>query len=203
MPQMFGIAAVALALTAMSERGRLGRRIEAVRDDPELAESVGVRVRRYRLAAFVASGALGGAAGAMNVLVRSAVSPLDIGFHLIVLALTMIIVGGALSWRGAVLGALIFTWLPDLMQAIGEWQELVYGVIVAVAAVLMPRGIYGVYVDAKRALLRRRRASSSAIREAMASEQARSSGEDASDEAMHALESADSATGSGAKEVQS
>ena len=114
------VTLVVLALVAMSEIGRTGRRVDAVRDDPELAASVGISVRRYRLVAFVVSGALGGAAGAMNILVRSTVTPQDIGFGLIVLALTMIIVGGARSWKGAVIGAVIFTWLPELLDVRGR-----------------------------------------------------------------------------------
>lgn len=157
MPTMFLLTGVALLLVALSERGRTGRRVDAVRDDPELAASMGIKVRRYRLAAFVVSGALGGLAGSMNVLVRSTVGPLDIGFGLIVLALTMIIVGGSRSWKGAVIGAIIFTWLPDLLLAIGEWQELVYGIMVAAAAIFIPRGIYGVWVDGKKYVLRKRR----------------------------------------------
>jgi branched-chain amino acid transport system permease protein len=109
----------------------------------------------------------------MNILVRSTVSPLDIGFHLVVLALTMIIVGGSLSWKGAVIGALIFTWLPDLLQVVGQWQELIYGIIVAVAAVLLQRGIYGLYVDLKRSVQRKRRASSKVVAEAVAAEEKR------------------------------
>ena len=157
MTQMVVLTVAAPALVAMSEVGRLGRRVDTVRDDPELAASMGINVRRYRLAAFVVSGALGGLAGAMNVLVRSTVGPLDIGFGLIVLALTMIIVGGSRSWKGALIGAVIFTWLPDLLSVIGEWQELVYGVIVAVAAIFLPRGIYGVLQDATRWAQRVRR----------------------------------------------
>ncbi|MFW6773894.1 branched-chain amino acid ABC transporter permease [Nocardioides sp. CPCC 205120] len=157
MGAMFAISGIALVLVALSERGRLGRRVDAVREDPELAASMGINVRRHRLTAFFVSGVLGGTAGAMNILVRSAVSPLDIGFPLVVLALTMIIVGGSLSWKGAVIGALIFTWLPDLLQVVGQWQELIYGVIVALAAVLLPRGLYGIYVDTKRGVQRRRR----------------------------------------------
>jgi branched-chain amino acid transport system permease protein len=175
MSQMFIIAAIALALVAMSELGRTGRRVEAVRDDPELAASMGIRVRRYRLAAFFISGGLGACAGCLNILVRSAVSPLDIGFGLIVLALTMIIVGGALSWKGALIGAIIFTWLPDILSVIGEWQELIYGIIVAVAAVFLPRGIYGLYVDFKRAVLRARRRRSGYVAEALADEEERES----------------------------
>ena len=166
MTQMVVLTVAALALVAMSEVGRLGRRVDTVRDDPELAASMGINVRRYRLAAFVVSGALGGLAGAMNVLVRSTVGPLDIGFGLIVLALTMIIVGGSRSWKGALIGAVIFTWLPDLLSVIGEWQELVYGVIVAVAAIFLPRGIYGVLQDATRWAQRVRRDRRAAARAA-------------------------------------
>jgi branched-chain amino acid transport system permease protein len=157
MSQMYIICVVVVALVAFSELGRTGRRGEAVRDDPQLAASVGVNVLRYRLVAFVASGALGGLAGGMNVMVRSIIQPLDIGFGLIVLALTMIIVGGARSWVGAAIGAVIFTWLPDLLSAVGQWQELIYGILVAVAAILLPRGIHGVLVDGYRWERRRRR----------------------------------------------
>ena len=156
-PQLIGVSLAVLVLVALSEVGRTRRRVDAVRDDPELAASVGISVRRYRLVAFAASGALGGAAGAMNILIRSTVTPMDIGFGLIVLALTMIIVGGARSWKGAVLGALIFTWLPEVLNAVGEWQPLIYGLIVALAAIFLPRGIHGLFVDAQRALQRRRR----------------------------------------------
>jgi branched-chain amino acid transport system permease protein len=173
MAQMFTIGIGALVLVAMSELGRTGRRVNAVRDDPELAASMGIQVRRYRLVAFLVSGALGGCAGCLNILVRSAVSPLDIGFPLIVLALTMIIVGGSLSWKGAVIGAVIFTFLPDVLQVVGQWQELIYGIIVAVAAVLLPRGIYGLYVDTKRAVLRWQRRRSGTEAAAVAAEEAR------------------------------
>lgn len=157
MPMMFALTLGVLGLVILSEQGRTGRRVDAVRDDPELAASTGIAVRRYRLTAFVVSGAIGGLAGALNVLVRSYVGPLDIGFGLIVLALTMIIVGGSRSWKGAVIGAVIFTWMPHFLTVIGEWQELVYGVIVAAAAVFLPRGIYGVLVDLKRWFQRVRR----------------------------------------------
>ncbi|UOY01773.1 branched-chain amino acid ABC transporter permease [Blastococcus sp. PRF04-17] len=157
MPMMFTLTLIALGLVVLSEHGKVGRRVHAVRDDQQLAASVGINVRRYRLTAFVVSGALGGLAGAMNVMVRTTIGPLDIGFHLIVLALTMIIVGGAMSWKGAVIGAVIFTWMPTWLAFVGTWQHLIYGFIVAIAAVLLPRGIHGVFVDLTRAIQRRRR----------------------------------------------
>ncbi len=158
MGHLYLIALLALVAVGVTEQGRMGRRINAVRDDPDLALALGINLRRYRLTAFAASGVLGGVAGATNVLARTTISPVDIDFHLIVLALTMIIVGGARSWKGAVMGAVIFTWLPELLAPVGRWQEVVYGVIVATAAVLAPGGLYGLITDAMYRYRRRRHA---------------------------------------------
>ena len=144
---ILAFALVAVAILAVTERGAIGRRVEAVREDPELAASIGVNVRRYRLVAFVASGALGAAAGAMNTIVRTTIGPTDIGFTIVVLALTMMIIGGTRSWLGALIGAIIFTWLPSILEAVGEWQHLVYGTLVALAAIFMPGGLLGVLTD--------------------------------------------------------
>jgi branched-chain amino acid transport system permease protein len=157
MGQMYLIVLLATVLIAFTEVGRLGRRIDTVRDDPELAASMGINVRFYRMSAFVVSGMLGACAGAMTVLVRTTIDPTAIGFQLIVLALTMIIVGGARSWKGALIGAVIFTWLPSILSVVGEWQHVIYGIIVAVAAIWLPGGLLGVVTDAYRWAARRRR----------------------------------------------
>ncbi|MHA6623673.1 branched-chain amino acid ABC transporter permease [Pseudonocardia sp. DLS-67] len=152
------VVAITLAvvlLLAVSERGAFGRRIDAVREDPQLAVSLGVDVGRARRRVFVVSGALGACAGGMNSLLRTTVSPETIGFQLVVTALTMIIVGGALSWAGAAIGAVIFTWLPSVLQFVGDWQPVVYGVLVALAAVYMPTGLLGVARSAWRRARRR------------------------------------------------
>jgi branched-chain amino acid transport system permease protein len=151
------ITVIALGLLALTERGSVGRRIEAVRDDPELATSMGVNVRRYRRLAFVVSGILGGCSGAFNALLRTTVGPTDIGFGLVVLALTMIIVGGARSWLGALIGAVIFTWLPDVLTVVGEWQTIIYSTIVALAAIWAPGGLLGLATEFYRNREQRRR----------------------------------------------
>ena len=144
---IIAITVLVVALLALSERGRLGRRIDAVREDPELASSMGVNVARYRVSSFVISGFIGALGGAINVLLRTTVAPESIGFPLVVLGLTIIIVGGGRSWLGIVIGAVIFTWLPYYLEIVGQYQAIVYGVIVAVAAVYVPGGIYGTVLD--------------------------------------------------------
>ncbi len=151
------VTVVVVLLLAGSERGAYGRRVDAVREDPHLAVSLGIDVTRVRRRVFVVSGALGAAAGGMNSLLRTTVSPETVGFHLVVTALTMIIVGGALSWAGAAIGAVIFTWLPSVLQVVGDWQLVVYGVVVAAAAVWVPNGLLGLAQDGWHRLRTRRR----------------------------------------------
>lgn len=153
-PHLAVVCAVVVAAMIFSERGSMGRRIEAVREDPELASAMGINVARYRRMSFVISGVLGALGGALNILMMTAIAPENIGFPLIVLALTIIIVGGSRSWLGVLIGALIFTWLPVMLEQVGTYQSIVYGIIVAIAAIFMPGGITGVVTD----LYRRRTA---------------------------------------------
>jgi branched-chain amino acid transport system permease protein len=162
---LFVIVVLVLVGLSLSERGRLGRRTEAVREDPELALAMGIKVTSIRRLSFAVSGALGACAGGMNALVRTTVSPADIGFQLVVLTLTIIIVGGAGSWLGAFIGAIVFTWLPVVLTGLGDWQNIVYGAIVALAAIWVPGGLVAVVRDAFRSLQRR-----SAARQAIAAE---------------------------------
>jgi len=140
---------IVLALLTFTERGKLARRFDAVREDPQLASSMGINVVTYRRLSFIISGVLGGLAGAFAVNLRSTVAPESIGFGLVVLGLTVIIVGGQASWVGAVIGAAIFVWLPKMLEFVGDWEEVIYGVIVVLAAIFIPGGIVGLYLEAK------------------------------------------------------
>lgn len=140
---------IVLVLLTFTERGKLARRFDAVREDPQLASSMGINVVSYRRLSFVISGVLGGMAGAFAVNLRSTVAPESIGFGLVVLGLTVIIVGGQASWVGAVIGASIFVWLPKMLEFVGDWEEIIYGIIVVLAAIFIPGGIVGLYLEAK------------------------------------------------------
>ncbi|MDP9133651.1 MAG: branched-chain amino acid ABC transporter permease, partial [Actinomycetota bacterium] len=115
--------------------------------------------------------------------------PTDIGFLLVVLALTMMIIGGTASWVGALIGAVIFTWLPSLLEQIGEWQHLVYGTLVALAAIFMPGGLLGVMKDGWRRWQRRRRPAIRAEESVPAAAEAQAEAEDSEARAEAALAS--------------
>lgn len=135
------VAAVGLLLL---ERGTVGRAMVAIREDEDLAHSLSVNVRRYRRFAFVISAILGCLAGAFHALLYVTVQPGDAGFDLIVLALTMVIIGGFGSWVGALVGAILLTWIPLKLTSIGEWWDVVYGALMILMATFVPGGILGI-----------------------------------------------------------
>jgi len=144
------LVAVLLAILTITEVGPISRLIEAVRADRELSVSNGIPVERVRFVAIVASGLIGGLGGGLAASFRSIVTPADLQFVPLILALTIIIVGGFGSWVGALIGAVFFTWLPTVLTSVGEWQAVIYGLIVAVAAMWMPEGLIGLGKNAWR-----------------------------------------------------
>jgi len=146
------VSAIALGI---SERGKLSRRIDVVREDPELAASMGVNVNGYRLVAFLVSAVFGALAGGLEVLLRSTISPTNVGFALVVTALTIIIVGGFKSWLGAAIGSIIVTWLPYYLQEVERYQQLVYATLVVLAAIFVPGGLLGLADELRRRVARR------------------------------------------------
>jgi len=131
-------------------RGRSGRTSELLRVDQALAPSLGVDVRRQRVAAFALSGALGALAGAANALLFNALSPDQFGFTLIVDVLMALVIGGMTSWAGPLLGAVIVTWLPTWLSFLGNARPMVQGAIVVLMVVYLPDGLVGIVRAAAR-----------------------------------------------------
>ncbi len=132
--------AVAVLLTLM-ETGTLGRTLSAIREDEQLALSFAVDSRRYRRFAFVISSMLGALAGAMHALIFNVIQAQDAGFSLIVLALTMVILGGFGSWVGAAIGAFLLTWIPLHLTVVGVWWPVYYGGATVLVATFVPGGL--------------------------------------------------------------
>ena len=141
---------VAAALLTLLERGTIGRTFVAIREDEELARCLAVDVRRYRRFAFALSCVLGAVAGAYHALIFVAVDPADAGFTLITLALAMVIIGGFGSWVGALIGAVILTWVPYELSGIGQWWAVVYGALMILMGTFAGGGLLGIVGDIAR-----------------------------------------------------
>lgn len=122
-------------------RSSLGRAFVLVRENEVLAESLGISAFRYCMIAFVAGAALAGGAGALYGHYVGFVSPDLFNFSYVTIMLIMVILGGKGTLIGPVLGAVIFTFLPELLRDAAHYRMVIFAGILVVATLFMPRGI--------------------------------------------------------------
>jgi branched-chain amino acid transport system permease protein len=122
---------------------RLGRAFLALRENEALAESVGVDPTRTLVVAAVVSAAMAGVAGSLYAHYTRFVSPEVFLFSYTVTMVIMVVAGGKGTLLGPVVGALLFTVLPEaLREAMAwQWQMLAYGVLLVLLVFFLPRGI--------------------------------------------------------------
>jgi branched-chain amino acid transport system permease protein len=124
-------------------RSRLGRAFLALRENEALAESVGVDPTRTLVVAAVVSAALAGVAGSLYAHYTRFVSPEVFLFSYTVTMVIMVVAGGKGTLAGPVVGAVLFTVLPEVLREAmaWQWQMLAYGVVLMLLLFFLPRGI--------------------------------------------------------------
>jgi branched-chain amino acid transport system permease protein len=122
---------------------KLGRAMQAVRDNELAANVVGVDAYATKVAAFTLSALLGGFGGALFAGGFAYVSPDQFSFAESVVFLTMVLLGGAAAPAGAVLGTGLLILLPEWLRFLKVIYLAVYGGAVILIMVFMPDGIWG------------------------------------------------------------
>jgi ABC-type branched-subunit amino acid transport system ATPase component/ABC-type branched-subunit amino acid transport system permease subunit len=142
---VLGAAAGTLLLCHRLVRSRLGRAFLALRENEPLAESVGIDPTRTLVLAAVVSAAMAGVAGSLYAHYTRFVSPEVFLFNYTVTMVIMVVAGGKGTLAGPVVGAVLFTVLPEaLREAVAwQWQMLAYGVVLVLLVFFLPRGIVG------------------------------------------------------------
>jgi branched-chain amino acid transport system permease protein len=104
-------------------------------------------VKRTKVVAFVLSAVYAGLAGGTYTLYQSFVTPDSVGLSQLILVLTMVVVGGSGSIAGVLVGVVLMGLLPELLRVAPRgllvWQEFFYGLILILATMFMPRGLWG------------------------------------------------------------
>jgi branched-chain amino acid transport system permease protein len=142
-PFVLGITVFMIWITYHLNRSKLGRSFEAIKESESAALASGVSVNRTKTIAFTISAVYAGVAGGMFTLFQSYVHPDVLGFDTLVLVLSMIVIGGLGTLPGVIIGVLILGLLPEVMRDLEVFQELIYGIILIVFLMFMPRGIWG------------------------------------------------------------
>ncbi|MBI3454781.1 MAG: branched-chain amino acid ABC transporter permease [Candidatus Rokubacteria bacterium] len=137
------IVAGGLALLWKVVNSPFGLVLQALRENPVRGELVGVRVRRYRLAAFVVSGALSGLAGALFAPFQRAVTPEAVYWTTSADPILMSLLGGTRVFLGPAVGAAVFIFIKDIIAAYTQFWMISLGAVLIVLVLLLPGGLAG------------------------------------------------------------
>jgi branched-chain amino acid transport system permease protein len=151
---LIGTLVVAGYVMSRLSGSRFGLAADAVREDPAVAQTLAISPRRIQFVGFILSGALAGAAGIFQASFLQYIGPDTFYTHLGFVTLAAVVLGGAFHWAGPIVGAIVFTILPELLrEPMGEYDRVVTGVLLVLIIVYMPRGL----VDVRRLRLLRGR----------------------------------------------
>jgi len=120
-----------------------GHVLTAIRDNEPRAISLGYRVNRYKLAAYVLSSALAGLAGSLKALVFQIATLTDVSWTTSGEALLMVIVGGLQTLAGPLVGALVVVTMQNQFASFAEVVLLLQGLVFVVVVLVFRRGVVG------------------------------------------------------------
>jgi len=136
-------AVVALAGYAWLSRGTWGAALRAVRDSETAAESIGLNPLAVKVVAFALSAACAGLAGGLFAPLSGFVTPHTFGFVQSILFVLVVMLGGAGSVAGPLVGALIVGLLPELLSSLEEYRLLFFGGLLLLVLWAAPDGMVG------------------------------------------------------------
>ena len=157
-----GVAIASLVVAALAtfaywrlSRSRWGEAMRAVRDSETAAESIGLNPVGIKTAAFAISAVCAGVAGAFFAALSGFVTPSTFAFSQSILFVLTVIIGGAGSVTGPLMGAAIVVLLPEVLAGLAEYRLLFFGALLLAVLWVAPDGVVGA---ASRFLSRKRSA---------------------------------------------
>ena len=138
--------------------GRMGRYLEALREDEILAPTLGIDILKYRLLAFLPSAAMIGLAGGLYAGYTTAITPENFDIFVSFTILTFVNVGGRGTISGPVVAAVFLTAIVYVFDPIYLVRNLLYGSLLILVILLSPDGLMGILRDLRERLAQRRRA---------------------------------------------
>ena len=141
------LAGVSLGIMYMIVKSPFGRVFQAIRDNPERSEAVGVNVKRHQLVGLVIAGFFAGVAGVLFVTVEGSVFP-DLMFWTLSLEiLIMCLLGGWFTFLGPMLGAAIIVTLRTVVSVYTGYWTMVLAIVLMVLIFFLPQGVLGYLLE--------------------------------------------------------
>ena len=138
------VGAVLFVLAWNIVRGRIGRAMMAIRDQPLAAEAMGIDIALLKTRTFALSALYTGIAGSLGAIVVQFVAPDSFGIFVSIYFFVGLVVGGVASIGGAILGGAFIEFIPNVAEQVSKAAPgAVYGVILIAVMFLMPGGAAG------------------------------------------------------------
>lgn len=140
------------ALARFVVRSSFGRVLMAIREDEEAVSVLGYYTPAYKLLIFVIAAGMAAVAGAFFATYVTFIDPSSFTISESIFILAIVILGGAGSLRGPLLGAFVLVLLPELLRFVGfpadiaaQMRQVIYGLILVGLMLYRPQGIWGTY----------------------------------------------------------
>jgi branched-chain amino acid transport system permease protein len=143
---VLGICLIVFLLYWNLIRSHFGSRFVAVRDSPKAAAAMGVDPQRTKVLAFAISTSFAGIGGCLYAHLNRYIAPDAFGLGESINFLIMTVIGGMGTVIGPLIGAVIIVYLRETLNALKDYSMLIYGLLLMVLMVFMPRGLIGTIV---------------------------------------------------------
>jgi branched-chain amino acid transport system permease protein len=137
--------AIAFIAVQLLDRSPLFLAFSAVRDDPEVAEVLGIKIAHVKRMTIVAGAGLAGVAGVLYASSVGVLNPTDANFDRSLGFLLMAIIGGSRTSWGPLLGAGIWTVAPEVLRFTNDahWRLILFGALAIFVMSVRPQGLLG------------------------------------------------------------
>ena len=140
-PEIYLVLFVIVLLFILLASSRLGMSINAVREDETAAAAVGINVTKIKVTMFMFGAAIAGAGGGLYASYSSYVLAENFSFHMALVSIFYVAVGGMYTFSGPIVGAVVLTLLPEIFRFAADYRMILYGVVVILVVIVFPRGI--------------------------------------------------------------
>ncbi len=129
-----------LALNIIASRS--GRALRALHGSEVAAEMMGIDTTATKTGVFVIAALTASLAGSLFAHQQSFISPDSFSFFFSIELVTMVVLGGMASTYGAIFGALVLTFLPELLVVFEDFEVMIFGAILMLMMIFLPQGLF-------------------------------------------------------------
>lgn len=138
---VFVIAVLSVLVITNIVDSRHGRAICTVRDNAIAAESIGIKISKYKVMAFVISAFFAGVAGVLYAHNVGIIKPTTFDYNKSIEILVIVVLGGMGSIRGSIIAAVILTVLPEMLRGADDMRMLLYSIVLIAMMLINQSGL--------------------------------------------------------------